>query len=256
MIYKYDTEKLKQVIWDFYNVTGISVCILDSELNRIVTYPDPLVRFCSIIQNADGGRRICEASDCELIARCIETRRAETHTCHAGLVDTVVPILKGEVLLGFVIFGQVGHQSSRKKPFSGIYKKVSSLNIDKAELRAAYDELEFFPEEKIKSAAMIVTMLTKYIMLERIIQPDYDDSIEKIIEYIDVNITDDLSVPFLCNKFNVSKNTLYGMFKQHFEVKDICLWPLLFLPFCPTSHPSGLSMGSGCCDLLCATQSP
>ena len=63
----------------------------------------------------------------------------------------------------------------------------------------------------------------------------------------------DLSFPWKAFPFLFFKGT---MFKQHFEVKDICLWPLLFLPFCPTLHPSGLSMGSGCCDFLCATLSP
>lgn len=217
MIYKYNAEKLKKVIWDFHNATGMSVGILDSELNWLARYPEPLARFCQLIHTSEEGSMRCYESDIRLFARCIESRCAETHTCHAGLADTAVPIYNNEMLLGFIIFGQVGWQSERKKPFASIQKNVSDLGLDKAELKKAYDELDFFAEDKIRSAAEIVVMLTKYIMLENIIQPDYDNNIEKIVEYIDVNITEELSVSFLCRHFNISKNTLYAMFNSQFE---------------------------------------
>lgn len=217
LIYKYDAEKLKKVIWDFYNVTGISVSVLDSELNLLAAYPDPAVKFCRLIHSSDEGMRRCLMSDRKLFSKCIESRCAVTHTCHAGLSDTAVPIFNNEILLGFIIFGQVGRQSDKKTPFSSIYKNVNDLGLDKLELKSAYGELDFFAESKIKSAAEVVVMLTKYIMLEQIIQPEYSNGTKKIIEYIDLNITEDLSVSSICRKFNVSKNTLYNIFNTHFD---------------------------------------
>ncbi|MBE6706792.1 MAG: helix-turn-helix domain-containing protein [Ruminococcaceae bacterium] len=215
MVFKYDVEKIKNLIWHFHNVTGISISIRDSEFNHIATCPENLIEFCRIIQASDEGHRRCQTSDSTLFASCLECRQSLTHTCHAGLADTVVPIYNNGVLLGFIIFGQVGSKSKKKPSFASIYKKVSDLGIDKEKLRIAYDEVGFFKEDKILSAAEIVAMLTKYIMIDQIIQPYYDSGIETIIKYIDNHLTDDLSVPVICNTFNISKNSLYKMFATH-----------------------------------------
>ena len=217
MVFKYDVEKIKSLIWHFHNVTGISISIRDSEFNHIATCPSELIEFCSIIQTSDEGHRRCQTSDSNLFASCLECRHAVTHTCHAGLADTVVPIYNNNILLGFIIFGQVGSKAEKKPPFSSIYKNVSDLKLDRNKLKRAYDEVGFFKEDKIASAAEVVAMLTKYIMIEQIIQPYYDNSIETIIEYIDDHLTDDLSVHHICQTFNISKNSLYKMFSTHLD---------------------------------------
>ena len=217
MLFRYNIEKIKKIMLDFYNVSKISVCILDAELNRLVAYPKPWVHFCAAINSTPEGRRRCNESDCTLFARSIESRRAESHICHAGLFDTVVPIFNNEMLLGFVIFGQVGLESENRLSFDDVYARVADLHIDKDDFEEAYREMQFLTQEEIDSAVAIVVALTKYLMLEEMIKPDYDNNVDKIVEYIDCHLTEELSISNICREFNISKNTLYNIFNQHFE---------------------------------------
>ncbi|MBR7098892.1 MAG: helix-turn-helix transcriptional regulator, partial [Clostridia bacterium] len=74
----------------------------------------------------------------------------------------------------------------------------------------------FLDRKKVTSAAEIVSMLTKYIYVERLIELEYSNSdLERIVEYVDANLTEKLSVTSLCREFNLSKNALYSLFNVH-----------------------------------------
>ena len=216
MLLHYNEEKLKSVIMDFYNLTGISISIMDTEFNHIVRYPDPLNAFCTYVQTSKEGKRRCALCDCEVINRCIELRCPISHRCHAGLTDTAVPIISNGVILGFIMFGQVFGAEEKSVPFPEIYKNVKDLDLDAEILRDTYESIMFFDAKKIESASKIVSMLTKYIWQEQMISPEYNADFEMLLKYIDTNVSQPMTVSFLCHKFNISKNALYANFKKYF----------------------------------------
>lgn len=218
MLFKFNIEKLERVMQDYHEVTGTTVAFFDTQFNRLFYYPKNMTRFCNMIHSAPEGARRCAESDCNLLAKCLEEKRPVSHRCHAGLCDTVVPIMNGEVLIGFIVFGQIREDAGQKIPFKEIFENVKDLNLDKEELRRAYSQLVFLERKKVESAAEIVTMLTKYIYVERLIEQEYSSKeMERIAEYIDSHLTEKLSVSSLCRSFNLSKNALYNLFNVHME---------------------------------------
>lgn len=218
MLFKYNIEKLERVLQDFHEVTGITVGVFDTQFNCLSHYPKIKSCFCEMIQSIPEGCRRCVESDCRLLARCLEEKRPVSHRCHAGLSDTVVPIMNGEVLIGFIMFGQIREDSVQKISFKEIFENVKDLGLDREALRRAYGQLVFLDSQKVESAAEIVTMLTKYIYVERLIEQEYSSKeMERIAEYIDSHLTDKLSVSSLCRSFNLSKNALYNLFNVHME---------------------------------------
>ncbi len=218
MLFKFNIEKLEKVLEDYHEVTGTTVAFFDTQFNRLFYYPKEMSCFCGMIQGTPEGANRCAASDCKLLAKCLEEKRPVIHRCHAGLVDTVVPIMNGEVFIGFIMFGQLRDDSVQKIPFKDIYENIKDLNLDKEELRRAYNQLVFLDRRKVESAAEIVTMLTKYIYVERLIEQEYSSKeMERIAEYIDAHLTEKLSVSSLCRSFNLSKNALYNLFNVHME---------------------------------------
>ena len=222
MLLRYDAERLEQMLRDFHNLTGICICILNAEREKLVAYPSPTNPFCCLIQTEAEGKRRCFCSDRDLLTLCEERRVPVTHRCHAGLVDTVVPIIQNDVLLGFLLFGQVCHAEDEPVPFEEIYQNISDLGLSRAALEEAYGSLMFFDEKKIESAASLVEMLTKHIWLEQLMDPVFPEGFEKILAYIDAHLAEELTVPALCRQFHLSKNTLYGHFKTYtgYTVKD------------------------------------
>ncbi len=218
MLFKFNIEKLEKVLEDYHEVTGTTVAFFDTQFNRLFYYPKNMSRFCNMIQGTPEGASRCAASDCRLLAKCLEEKRPVSYRCHAGLLDTVVPIMNGEVLIGFIVFGQIREDAGQKISFREIFENVKDLGLDKEELRRAYNQLVFLDRRKVESAAEIVIMLTKYIYVERLIEQEYSSKeMERIAEYIDAHLTEKLSVSSLCRSFNLSKNALYNLFNVHME---------------------------------------
>lgn len=218
MLYRYDIDKLEKVLRDFHEITGITVAVLDTQFRYLSYYPKPKSQFCELIQRTEEGRRRCYASDATLLSGCMERRCSVNHHCHAGLSDTVVPILNGQTLIGFIMFGQIREDTKERIPFEKIYANVGDLGIQRDALKKAYSKLVFLDQERVKSAAEIVSMLTKYIYVERLIEMEHGSKeMERIVEYIDSHLTEKLSVTLLCREFNISKNALYKLFRLHVD---------------------------------------
>lgn len=216
MLFRYDIDRLEKILRDFYEITGITIGVFDVQFNELSYYPKEKVCFCSMIQSCPDGMRRCNQSDYELLWECQQQKQPVSHRCHAGLTDTVIPILNGDVLIGFIMLGQIREDVGRAIPFPQIYENVKDLGLNRQELKKAYDKLVFFDPKKVESASEIVVMLTKYIYVERLIEQEYSNrEMERIAEYIDLHLTEKLSVSGLCREFNLSKNALYHLFSLY-----------------------------------------
>ena len=219
MLISYDREKLQKAINHFYSLTGISIAVYDTYFKPLaVAKSSQPNSFCAMIQSTPEGMSRCIRSDHMLLKECMERQCSVTHCCHAGLTDTAVPIISNNnTLLGFILFGQVGDIGDDSPHFSEIYEKVKDMDLKWPNLETAYKELTFFDSQKIDSAAQVVSMLTKCIWLENMIQSESNNDFEKLLEYVQTNLTEKLTVFGLCRKFNVSKNALYQYFRVHFD---------------------------------------
>ena len=217
MLLKYDAEKLKSVMADFYNITGIEIVLLDSDRNVIFGTGNREHSFCHLIQGTREGKRRCFASDGKLFDMCDQARATVMHKCHAGLIDMLVPIYVSNTLFGYILFGQAGDESDTSCSFDAVYENVKDLGVDRAELERAYENLVLFDRERFDSAASIVTVLTKYMMFEQMVYAEYNDITMEISDYIEKNLSESISVSSLCRKYNMSKNMLYQVFRVNFE---------------------------------------
>ncbi len=217
MLLKYNTEKLKGIMTDFHNITGINMSLLDADQNLLIGFSHDENSFCGLIHRTPEGNSRCLQSDCELFEMCAKAHSTVTHKCHAGLTDMLVPIYKSNTLLGYIIFGQAGDEKQVKEAFDTVYENVRDLGVDKEKLRQAYEKLVLFDRSQLDSAAAIVTVLTKYMLFEHMIDTEYNDIARKISDYIEQNLSQELTVIELCKKFHVSKNKLYSIFNANFE---------------------------------------
>ncbi len=217
MIINFNIEKLDRLLYDFYYLTGITTAIFDSNFNQLSLQPKEMQSFCSLIKSSPEGKRRCALSDKTLCEKSSEIGRAVTHTCHAGLLDTAMPIKYKETVLGYMMFGQVAENSH--KATQKMLKKLSDeLSIDYASLSAAYKKIETQDQNKINSTANILKAATRYLWLSDYIELGFDTLSSQIDEYIKDNLATDISVKTICNKFGISKNRLYDISHKWFSM--------------------------------------
>ena len=215
MYINFKIEKLDKLLFDFYRLTGLTISVWDDKMNQLSYQPKEMCGFCKRIKSCKKGKERCYVSDKEIFLKCAETGKPETHRCHAGLIDTAVPIKFNDKILGFLIFGQtVDGKETRVE--EGLKKLSAELDIDFSELNNLYRELEPYDAEKTKAAGNILRTSAGYLWLSDYIEIGYNTAASRISDYIKSNLTERLSLAEICKGTGVSKNKLYKISHRQF----------------------------------------
>ena len=217
MLVNFDVEKLNGLLFDFYKLSGLTVSIFDSEYNQLAFQPqDKIADFCKIIKSTEEGVIRCHKSDKNLCEECKKIDKAVTHRCHAGLVDTAVPITYNGEVLGFMLFGQIRDDKYATVSFDEIKKLCKGLYTDEKEFEEAYKKVSFVDPSLISSATNILKAVTRFLYLADLIKIQNNELATAIDKYISENLQSKFSVSKLCKEFCVSKNKLYALSDRWF----------------------------------------
>lgn len=211
---RYNRNKLIDILYDFYTATGVNISINNADFSPIAGLPNTYNNaYCSCIQEIPHGKSACKQSDKSLFDACKKSKRAEMRICHAGLMDIAIPILYRDVIIAYVIMGQMKVTSA----FSEIEGYITALGLDPKEQRKIYDKIPCFNEEKLQAIANLAVMLTSYILLENMVTPSLNDSIENAKEFIDKNLQKELTILDISKGTNTSKSVLYKHFRIYYD---------------------------------------
>lgn len=196
MRFRYDTDKLQQIIHALSTLTGISMAFLDTQYRYLCTTTKSN-DFCSAIQQMPDRKGNCAHSDRTLLSKCSKSHEFECHICHAGLYDACMPIIKEQFLAGYVLLGRIRHFASAEQ----LYKTNDTL-------AALYQKVPCFTDTQLAS---LKTLLPE-ILFQNAIR--FDDSTYEITQYIKEHISEQLTLEIICSRFHISKNSLYQRFHE------------------------------------------
>lgn len=213
MVINYDIEKINKILRDFYNACGINMDLLKENFTFVGNESFwEQKRYCKAIQGTAEGRYACLCSDKCLLKKSRASKKTEMHVCHAGLVDVSVPVLYNDMIIGYLILGQIRTDTK----FSDIEKYLEHLNLDKNEMKEYFEELSVYSLEKIQSISNVAWMLVKHILLENMLKPN-SGGIQKALAYIDENLEKELSIHNISKNTDISKSALYRSFRSLFN---------------------------------------
>lgn len=217
MLINFNIEKLDNLLYDFYHITGLTISVWDAKFNQLSYQPKEMCSFCRIIKSSPEGNRRCFLCDKHLCIECGKTGKPATHYCHAGLIDTAIPIKFKDIVMGYMMFGQV-IDKDKTKPNSILETLSRELNLQFDSLFDSYHELEVYNEDKIISAANILKSATRSLWLSEYIEIGYNTTASKIDNFIRTHINEEITVKRLCNELGISKNKLYETTHQSFHM--------------------------------------
>ena len=199
-----DTELLR-IMKDFYNLTGIKICIYDTEYNELCYYPERLSKFCEYIRKDKATDEMCRKCDKHALDECKRTMLPKIYTCHAGLTEGIAPITVQGIIMGFIAIGQIRENEAMPR---------ETEYADKKELIKYYGKLQVIPRDKIESALHILEACASLEHLKKFVRDISETLIIKLQKYIDENLRENLSVDILCAYLSVSKRELYHLVKN------------------------------------------
>ena len=205
----YNIEKLKKIIDDLCTLTGLSMAVVDTKHNYIYTNNEAGAKYCRLIQSAPEGKARCHSCDGDMLRRSAENRLPYSHTCHGGLCDTSVPILKDGAIAGYIIIGRV---RKGEAPSDEVVARLSEYGIKKEEVLSAFPTATALTDSQHASLIRLIS----HIIFENAIEIDYGEFINRATEYIAENLQGSLTINDLCRDLFVSKNMLYESFESYF----------------------------------------
>ncbi len=207
MTLHYDKARLDTLLEDFCLLTGISAAVLNTSGKTLASYSGKTPLLCREIQKNPCGNEKCACSDQALIALCQQTKKPARHFCHAGVMDAVIPILKENQLIGYILLGRM-----RVLAFEEIQNRLSWLPHADQALQTMYEELPTYGERQLQSLFKLASVLVSFLLTEHIVHAEDDAFVKQVEKHIDAHLSEPLSVELLCRAFGLSKSSLYERF--------------------------------------------
>ena len=217
MDYIFNKEKLKQVLSDFYNSTGIAVALYDASKREIAGAPSCHSPYCTYIRTRSECVLNCDRSNLTHMKEVFSDRRISRYTCHAGLMETILPVVYEDVLIAYIQIGQFRDAEGRYSSAERLKEVAKRYGFSAQELLALYDGLPVVSEEKLHSLYHIVDILVKSFWVDGLITYNRSMLSVKIEQYIDEHLTEKIHIDGLCKEFYLSKNALYSLFRDEFH---------------------------------------
>lgn len=214
MILAVNIGKLTKLVEAFYKLTKIKVAVYDDNFVKIFSYPEQDSSFCEMIHRLPVAAANCDESVRNICAKCREVKRLVTLTCHAGLTETVAPLYENDLVIGYIMFGQITNIRSKKRFIERAEAACGKYELDRDEFSQKVLSVPFKSNEQLLSVSEIINAFTAYIYLQDIVSIKKEDTLSLLLDYIDGNLASDLSVQTLCKKFFISKTSLYHLTKK------------------------------------------
>lgn len=146
----------------FHQATGMTLSFYD-EAGQVVFYPaEKRCEFCHLIQSTQEGRRRCHESD--QAAALSKDNRPRSYTCHAGLIDVVVPVVVAGKRVGCFYSGQSLLKPPTAMSYHDMRALVADLEINSNRLWEAYRLVPAVDESRLEMAMGLLSIICGHLV--------------------------------------------------------------------------------------------
>ena len=212
----FDKDQFRNLMNDFYIITNIKIVFYDNAFQPVIAVPEEDCAFCSAMKQNPAALAKCEQCIQTEVQKCKDTNSLNIYKCHSGLIEAVAPLKLDDVIIGYIMFGQILDAENRPATEKAIIRyasQYSSSNIGQL-LKGIAGKTEV----QVRSVAKFMEACISYLIMHNLVQRDHTCSglAFKIADYIQENLSSNLCVERLCAVFCISRSTLYKIFHAFF----------------------------------------
>ena len=213
MNYVFNKDKIEAVLSDFYKSTGIAATLYNARGVPIAKSPE-FTKYCCLIRANGNCIKNCDLSDLVHMKEVEASRKISRYTCHAGLMETIMPIIYDGVLIAYLQIGQFADKEGIYSSPEGLTCVAEKYGLDHGKLCALYGSVPKISEDNLTSLYNLMEIIIKFFWVEGVIT--YNQSIQavKIENYIAEHLAEEIYIEDICHKFFISKNALYKLFRD------------------------------------------
>ena len=214
MISVFDVEKLQKLLKDFYAISGIRITVFDDSMRELVAYPTQVAPYCALIRESTEGLNACMNCDRQACRTAAEKKKTHIYRCHAGFTEAVTPLYGNNMLIGFLLFGQVFPYGNQEEGWQEIKRRCAALTIDPQKLHETILQATPMQDDYVRSAAHILHVVASYLILERMATLKEDLLEARLDAYITGHFAEPLDAVRLSRALGIGKTQLYALTKK------------------------------------------
>lgn len=216
MLCRANVPQLERLAKNFYEITETLITIYDEKQNVICAYPERMCGFCTEVRKNQILSEKCRQCDRSAFDICSKTRKTHIYRCHMGLIEVATPILCNNLIIGYLLFGQIAPDRDYRKLQAFCQQIAPRYDLDTQVLSAEIPKLKYRTTEYINAISSLLEMCANHIWLNSIISVHNEGLAYSIDFYIQQNLHQDLQIKSICQTFNISRGTLYNLAKKNF----------------------------------------
>lgn len=202
-------EKMKRFMQNFYITTGVRSAVYDSNYRKVIAYPEKNTGICQLMHENERSNLECHKSNMKAFELCNRAENTIVYKCHVGLNEVITPLKDKDVIIGYVIFGQISNEKDHGYLLQLIEKACKKYNMLDIDLKSEIKNIHIRTTQEILAIAKILEACTYYIIYNDMIRLSKADFLSKMDRYIEGHISETITVNKLCSELGVSKTKLY-----------------------------------------------
>lgn len=210
-----DTEKLRELIRAYYNLTHIRVAVYNTAFEEILAYPEEYTPFCAMLKDNEAACAGCVQSAAKMCEKCTVTHEIIIEKCHMGLTELVAPLYNGVSVIGYIMLGQITSEPDQGAFAGDVLQKSEEYGLDREKVMEQLQRIHYYSTDQVLDSARVVNALASYIVVSNLVYPTETLLAQAVLEYISRNLKEKITVPSLCRVFAISKSTLYRITKVY-----------------------------------------
>lgn len=200
-------DVINDIAYKFSLATGLAVLVIDIHGNEM----SPRYNFTDFCKEVRKHEHLCDACKrCDMIGglESLKMKNTQIYRCHTGLIDFAIPVVIHDILIGFVMCGQIKLQNIDEIPYVTNHRHNWS---GYAGLQPLYDDIQVVTMEKISASYDVLkkvidssipntipssgdVKITDKNVLGVYSQSCINNDIERAITFINANLKGDLSL--------------------------------------------------------------
>ncbi len=206
-------DEVGRIFDHFRECLGVRISFFDTQ-GKLIRYGKggkgaQFCSYCKLVRRLYGPGR-CDADDQNAWERA-QTQGMHSYTCHAGMIESVVPLYTNGCLIGYAMVGQI--RTDKKLP-DHVAEDWRAAYGDDGAIQKAFFEQELTSHQRLESVLSLFSVVANYIMANHLVSMNVSPLVINAINYMRENVTQPLSVQDLADQFAVSPSTLSHAFSR------------------------------------------
>lgn len=215
----YDKTELQKLLNDLHSLVGVAITFYDTNNNVLfyANYTNNDDMYCISIRNNPHTCNDCKLSDSLHFSSSREIQPYYMYTCHAGLIEIIMPLYYNNIKIGSLIIGKI---RDREMIFSSpkfVENYIKKNKLDKALLKY-YNQYPCLSHKEIQALINIINLSIQQLINEHSFKLSLPNVFIELTNYINDNLNKKITVPLLCKQFGINKNYLYKLFSTHYNM--------------------------------------